>query len=572
MPTTALASISIYRSVGGNPVWETASIGEVFYHNGVSSSFTVNAILESFNFGAGIQYIVDATFSDLAWTGFDNYAWYGVNPLSPSDESQRNINVSYVPPTHTISVKFTCGSYTVPVGGFDVYFDALSYHITAGSVFSHSMGDVTSPASGALTTTPPSGWLFSDIVPASVSGSYYTNMGEIISGWTFAFSGVPYPGKADTPSPVNASQQIIALSTDTITLSWTKVAPLGTGYDVWLGPTGSMTKISSNQTANFKAVTVNEGVEYEWRIDANITLGSLVATTTGDVWTFTADSLAIALDEPENNTSYGGTVFSWTKTGTATPDHYVLYIEDFNPATDPNSPYIIGPINALIKDIAPSTLVVGSTYLWIVFAQDAGNNDIGLSDTWYFTVAPLSKPVNPTPEDTTAYRVNPANQKYFIWEDGNQDNPATTYNLALTNFFSGLELDIRDIPVTKVPSKADPNTEVWGGICPIPPKYDGPYATLTLGKRYQWAVDAYGPIPDGKTEADREHVVGDWWGFGTLWQWGSYRSDSEPDYNPDYQWQYSSGQYGWFGIDVAGGGRYKRSLIIIGHRCIYVSM
>jgi hypothetical protein len=79
-----------------------------------------------------------------------------------------------------------------------------------------------------------------------------------------------------------------------------------------------------------------------------------------------------------------------------------------------------------------------------------------------------------------------------------------------------------------------------------------PYAT-----RYYWRVDA---VNEAGT------TTGDEWYFDTQYSW---RNERPPDYDATLQWQYTDGSYQWADIDVAGGGRYKQNLVIIGHNSIY---
>jgi hypothetical protein len=565
MSLTIQRSFGVAQTPSANPLF----VGQVFLQGGVGpASITVDSIesdetlwlTDSDTLTSSA--IMTVTIADAALE-----AYIIANPTVTTDlfyaapSPYCNLNTQGPVPS-TLNIKGTIKySNDIAVSGVTVTADGHSANTNSSGVF--LITGISTPFTGTVTPSK-TGHIF-DVASVSFTSIYNGKRIQNPYGPEW-FTDVSYPGKANNPNPSLTFPTIISSSPTDITLSWGAAAPAPDHYNVYFGPAGSMTQIGTNQTQNIKVVNVTVGTTYDWRIDTILQ----TRVTTGDVWTFTADSLAIALDEPENNTSYGGTVFSWTKTGTATPDHYVLYIEDFNPATDPNSPYIIGPINALIKDIAPSTLVVGSTYLWIVFAQDAGNNDIGLSDTWYFTVAPLSKPVNPTPGTaTTRIPITTVRTTNGLkWEDGNQSNPATTYNATLSDpQRGGVIYTQNDIPAVDMGG----GTIGAGVTVPDQVTVGGwTFAPFVAGHTYTWKIDAVGP-QDADPDVDREIVPGDSWTFRTSFPIGS-GDDRPSDYNADDQWQYSDGEYGWFGIDVAGGGRYKRSLIIIGHRCVYVSM
>jgi len=162
----------------------------------------------------------------------------------------------------------------------------------------------------------------------------------------------------------------------------------------------------------------------------------------------------------------------------------------------------------------------------------------GVLQLWFGLVSGLpEKPVEPAPENVKKYVKK--NLGILEWEDGGagQENAATAYDVFFGTESGDLSLisfDVADTFLT-MPSGID------------------------FSMIYYWRVDA---------KNDSGTTTGDEWSF---WTEISPNYDRFPDYNPDYQWQYSDGQYQWLDIDVAGGGRYKNHLVIVGFNCIYYS-
>lgn len=100
--------------------------------------------------------------------------------------------------------------------------------------------------------------------------------------WTFTVESGP-PSKPTTPTPANNATEV---DFSGFTLSWVDGGGADT-YDVYIGPSGSLVKVSSSQAGTSYVTNIAE-VPYNqviyWRIDAINEVG----TTEGDTWNFDA--------------------------------------------------------------------------------------------------------------------------------------------------------------------------------------------------------------------------------------------------------------------------------------------
>ena len=105
--------------------------------------------------------------------------------------------------------------------------------------------------------------------------------------WSFTTeTAAPPPGQANNPSPADSATDI-SIDAD---LSWTAGSG-ATSHDVYFG-TSSPGTFQGNQTAvTFEPGTMSNDTTYYWRIDEVNASG----TTTGAVWSFTTESVPLAL-------------------------------------------------------------------------------------------------------------------------------------------------------------------------------------------------------------------------------------------------------------------------------------
>jgi hypothetical protein len=86
--------------------------------------------------------------------------------------------------------------------------------------------------------------------------------------------------------------------------------------------------------------------------------------------------------------------------------------------------------------------------------------------------------------------------------------------------------------------------------------------SLRYYKLYNWRIDTY----DTETELT---TTGDTWVFTTKKSPSSFDNPRPDDYDPDDTWKYEDGDYEWSDLAVAGGGRYKNRIVVVGHNCLY---
>jgi len=143
--------------------------------------------------------------------------------------------------------------------------------------------------------------------------------------WHFANYGDPESSlsKPTNPTPANASGPGVDVSDST--LSWEDGGGAET-YDVYIGVSGSLVKVSSNQAGTsyvFNMSEVPENQRIYWRVDAT----DGVDTVTGDEWNFDARPAKATNPLPANNaplgTDFSDRLLSWTMTGA---ELTILYI------------------------------------------------------------------------------------------------------------------------------------------------------------------------------------------------------------------------------------------------------
>jgi len=205
----------------------------------------------------------------------------------------------------------------------------------------------------------------------------------------------PPPEKPTTPTPANEATEV---DFSGFTLSWVNGGG-ATSYDVYIGPSGSLVKVSSSQAGTSYVTNIDE-VPYNqviyWRIDAINNNG----TTTGDNWNFDARPGAAITPYPGNATS-GITLDDTTATWESGSDNTINYDIYFRP---------FGEFYELVdSDITDLSCILYETnyhYGWLYFWSVVAKNKFGtypesapdgfLSDyEWYFNAMVFS-PVLPT--------------------------------------------------------------------------------------------------------------------------------------------------------------------------------
>jgi hypothetical protein len=104
------------------------------------------------------------------------------------------------------------------------------------------------------------------------------------------------PSKATNPSPANAATEV---DFSTFSLSWDDGGGADT-FDVWMGPDGSLVKVSSAQadtsyTSQLSECPTNQKIY--WRIDSTNSEG----TTTGDTWNFDPRPGQVSVHSPDTD-------------------------------------------------------------------------------------------------------------------------------------------------------------------------------------------------------------------------------------------------------------------------------
>ena len=190
----------------------------------------------------------------------------------------------------------------------------------------------------------------------------------------FVEYGFDVPSKATTPSPANDATGV---DFSAFGLSWVDGGNADT-YDVWIGPVGSLVKVSSAQVGTSYTTQLSEcatGAKTYWRIDSTNTGG----TTTGDTWNFDPRPVAATTPSPTDSATditLDETPLSWVDGGNA--DTYEIYYR-----AQGDSWVLVGVSQAGITWAIPfGNIAYGITYEWRIDAT----NQFGLTTgtTWSF--------------------------------------------------------------------------------------------------------------------------------------------------------------------------------------------
>jgi hypothetical protein len=197
------------------------------------------------------------------------------------------------------------------------------------------------------------------------------------------------PGQASNPNPTNGATDI-SVDAD---LSWTAGSG-ATSHDVYFG-TSSPGTFQGNQTATtFEPGTLANDTTYYWRIDEV----NAAATTTGNVWSFTTESIPAPGQASNPSPSNGATDvsidadLSWTA-GSGATSHDV-YFGTSSPGTFQG--------NQAATTFEPGTLANDITYYWRIDEVNVGGTTTGT--VWSFTtiVAAPGAASSPSPADSAA--------------------------------------------------------------------------------------------------------------------------------------------------------------------------
>jgi hypothetical protein len=171
----------------------------------------------------------------------------------------------------------------------------------------------------------------------------------------------PYP--PSNPSPANNAVSV-SLSGN---LTWTFGAQTDT-YDLWFGPTGSMSKVVDNQpavTGSYPYSGLNPSSVYQWQVIAR---NSAKLETAGPVWSFTTACAGAAMPYSETfETSSWPICWSQTYSGGITSNRWSLS----SSSNAGGSPYeamcswVSG--TGISRLITPPVSTVGATTVYLIF-------------------------------------------------------------------------------------------------------------------------------------------------------------------------------------------------------------
>jgi len=157
----------------------------------------------------------------------------------------------------------------------------------------------------------------------STTGNYYLGGNRITYGWPdpqwyevttqdlnfYCYGSPAVPSKPVNPTPANDATEV---DFSGFTLSWENGGG-ATSYDIYIGTSGGLTKVSSaqvgtNYITNIDEISYNQKIY--WRVDAINDSG----TTTGDVWNFDARPGKVTITQPETGITYtlDDTTGSWS--------------------------------------------------------------------------------------------------------------------------------------------------------------------------------------------------------------------------------------------------------------------
>jgi arylsulfatase A-like enzyme len=204
-------------------------------------------------------------------------------------------------------------------------------------------------------------------------------MRDLLSEYLQSFENRPFgeftltasdpPLRAHTPVPLNgAADQGV-----TLTLSWTSEFK-ATTHDVYFGTTNPPPYVANQETSEFDPGVLENGTTYYWRIDEKNANG----TTTGDVWSFTTESIPAgkAINPyPEYNASHvsKNTLLQWDEAS-----HAVSYRVNLGTG----SLKFMDELEGTSYD--PGYLKSNTFYFWRVDAVNAAGESTQ-GDIWIFT-------------------------------------------------------------------------------------------------------------------------------------------------------------------------------------------
>ena len=206
-------------------------------------------------------------------------------------------------------------------------------HLTISGTTYNSVGNLTDAVYTDLNGLGANGH---EVTITSVDTDAYADYITMSLSVTIYYSVPGAPGAPSNPSPANGTINV-ALSGS---LTWDFGADTET-YDLWFGPTGSMTKRVDNQTAgtgSWSYGPLDELTNYEWQIVAR---NSARLETNGPVWSFT--TLLNPISTFPWSESFDGTTFApggWlnVKTaGTGTPGIWDRQTSGTYPTCSPHS-------------------------------------------------------------------------------------------------------------------------------------------------------------------------------------------------------------------------------------------
>jgi len=157
-------------------------------------------------------------------------------------------------------------------------------------------------------------------------------------------------------------------------------------YDVWFGPTGSMTKVSSGQSDPYYAITyvLNVNTTYQWQIVR------YPGPVSGPVWSFTTTAGIATNPNPGDGATDVDTdvVLSWD--GAAAAEAHDVYLSTSESAVSSRSgDAYLGRVTDANIDPDPD-LDWNSQYYWAVDEVVGGEAQTGIGLVWDFTTKSCS--------------------------------------------------------------------------------------------------------------------------------------------------------------------------------------
>ncbi len=190
------------------------------------------------------------------------------------------------------------------------------------------------------------------------------------------------PTKATNPTPANSA----TVDFSDLTLSWDDGGGADT-FNVYLGPQGSLSLISSAQAGTTKVVGTGDvpwGEDVYWRIDSTNGAG----TTTGDTWSFTTLPEKVATPTPtddQEDIEIAGVdrikQLIWVAPAGEAPD-YKVYFRASGGAWVLQETITDGSVSHTLSSDILDSLSYYSIYEWRVDSVGYGGTTTG--DTWTF--------------------------------------------------------------------------------------------------------------------------------------------------------------------------------------------